>query len=116
MTGALLLLKEQVQRCAFSEAKSFQKLQRLIHQITNEIGKHYTYGNDSVALYDILHRFQQAEQHLHIFKPSSHDTSAGEYYIRGFNNAKNDTLYLLSLLQSAIRFGQVVPLASELEI
>src|SRR6478672_6582974 len=103
MTGALLQLQEQVQRCAFSEARSFQTLQRLIPQITNEIGKHYTYGKDPVALYDILVRFQQAEQRLHIFIPSSQDTSAGEYYTRAFCNAKSDSLYLLSLLQSAIR-------------
>jgi len=115
MTEALLQLQQQVQSCIFSDSKSFQTLKSLIHQITNEIQQHYTPGDDPIALYDILQRFQQAGQHLHVFKQIRLDTSGGEHYRRAFGNAKADTLYLFSLLQSAIHFGYVLPISAKQE-
>ncbi len=113
MTEALEQLKEDVQRCAFSDPKSSQTLRYLIRQIIYFIQHHYKAGEDPMAMYDILQRFQQAERHLHVFKPIDLNTSGGEHHKRAFDNAKADTIYLFSLLQSAIRFGHVLPLSSK---
>lgn len=113
MAETLVLLEEQVQRCTCADSKSFQVLRQLMQQIVHEIGQHYRAGDGSTVLFDILQRFQQAELHLKVFKPAALDAGNGEHYKRAFDNAKVDTLYLITLLRSAIRFGHLVPIVSE---
>jgi len=113
MAGDLLQLRAKVECCAFSDFRSTQTMYHLIHRIMEVMQQQYVPGNDPTAFYDILERFHTAEQHLNIFKPATLDTCSGAYYNRAFNNAKSDTLYLLSLLHSAVRFGQVLPVISE---
>jgi hypothetical protein len=116
MAGDLLQLRAKVECCTFSDFRSTQTMYHLIHQIVEVVQQQYVPGSDPTAFYDILWRFHTAEQHLNIFKPVALDTYAGAYYKKAFSNARNDTLYLLSLLQSAVRFGQVLPVISNQDV
>jgi hypothetical protein len=111
MAEPLIKFKESVQHCNFSFPRSADTLRHFIHKIAHHVQRCYRHGNDPMVLYDILKRFQQAEKHLQVLQSFNLDTNGGEHYKRAFNNAKSDTLYLISLVQSAIQFGHLVPAA-----
>lgn len=112
MTEELLKLETRAQHCAFTETDSSLILHDIIEQMATLVRTGFGGTNDAKVIADVLQDLEEAADYLHWFKPETININDWKFNLQAFSKAKAGVLYSLNRLQSAIRFGKLLPVSN----
>ena len=112
MTTELSRFEARAQHCAFTDTDSALILHDIIEQTAILVRTQFGESNDAEVIGDVLHDLQEAADYLHRFKSQTININDWKYNLQAFSKAKAGVLYSLNRLQSALRFGKLLPLSN----